>query len=261
IVATRASLDQPAPKRGLLGSAALRLSRGANQPLEQIIESLGKAGYERVAQVTTRGQFAVRGGILDVFSWQAPAPARAEFFGDEIESLREFDLDTQTSQRNLQEVDFLLGAADDQSGKVRDYVGKDHLVIEIEPEAEGPAAARPSGRGRSRQADILISEGWLEEGTEDFRGAFVDCEVGEFDAGEFVIAEAKRRQFLSRLTTWMESGARIAIYFQTEGEIERFREIMAEAGISLGKIDLIEGTLARGFCFPDANLVVLAASA
>src|SRR5262249_33475860 len=70
IVATRASLDQPAPKRGLLGSAALRLRRAANQPLEQIIESLGKAGYERVAQVTTRGQFAVRGGILDVFSWQ-----------------------------------------------------------------------------------------------------------------------------------------------------------------------------------------------
>ena len=72
------------------------------------MESLGKAGYERVAQVTTRGQFAVRGGILDVFSWQAPAPTRAEFFGDEIESLREFDLDNQTSQRNLQEVDFLV---------------------------------------------------------------------------------------------------------------------------------------------------------
>ena len=259
VVATRASLEQPAPKRGALRSAALRLRRGATEPLEQIIASLGKAGYERVAQVTTRGQFAVRGGILDVFSWQAPAPTRAEFFGDEIESLREFDLDTQTSQRNLQEVDFLLGAADDQRGKVRDYISKDHLVIEIEPEVEGLAAASPKDAG-ARPSAIHISEAWLEEGPEDFSGGFVDCEIGEFDTGEFVIAEAKRRQFFSRLTSWDESGARIAIYFQTEGEIERFREIMTEAGISLGKIDLIEGTLARGFCFPAANLVVLAAA-
>ena len=95
---------------------------------------------------------------------------------------------------------------------------------------------------------------------EDFSGAFVDCEIGDFDTGEFIIAEAKRQQFFARLTAWREDGARIAIYFQTEGEIERFREIMAEARISLGEIDLLEGTLARGFCFPAANLVVLAAA-
>jgi transcription-repair coupling factor (superfamily II helicase) len=94
----------------------------------------------------------------------------------------------------------------------------------------------------------------------DFSGAFVDCEIGEFDTGEFIVAETKRRQFFERLKKWRESEARIAIYFQTEGEIERFREIMIEAAISLGGIDLIEGTLARGFCFPAANLVVLAAA-
>ena len=271
---------RPAPKRGTLREAALKLRRGRSEPLEHVINSLGEAGYERVAQVTTRGQFAVRGGILDVYSWQAAAPIRAEFFGDEIESLREFDLDTQTSLRNLNEVELLLGAADDQSGKVRDYIGKEHLRVVIEDEDEN--------------ADVFITEGWLAgtseqhsgeqievgSGTlrnrheagrfitvmkpmddiEDFSGAFVDCEIGEFDTGEFIIAEAKRQQFFARLTAWREDGARIAIYFQTEGEIERFREIMAEARISLGEIDLLEGTLARGFCFPAANLVVLAAA-
>ena len=248
VIATRASLDQPAPKRGLLRATALRLRRGAPEPLERVVESLGAAGYERVAQVTTRGQFAVRGGILDVYSWQAQLPIRAEFFGDEIESLREFDLDTQTSRRNLNNAELLLGAADDQGGTVRDYIGKGHLRVMIEDAHE--------------EADIRISEGWIEskEAVEDFSGAFVDCEIGEFDTGEFIIAEAKRQQFFSRLTTWRESGARIAIYFQTEGEIERFREIMAEAKVSLGGIDLVEGTLARGFCFPAANLVVLAAA-
>ena len=247
IVATRASLDQPAPKRGALRAAALRLRRGASESLEQVIASLGEAGYERVAQVTTRGQFAVRGGILDVYSWQAAAPIRAEFFGDEIESLREFDLDTQTSLRNLNDAELLLGAVEDQSGKVRDYIEQDHLRVVIEPEEDGAA-------------DIVLTEGSIDEAVEDFSGAFVDCEIGEFDTGEFIIAEAKRQQFFSRLTTWHESRARIAIYFQTEGEIERFREIMAEAKISLGGIDLLEGTLPRGFCFPAANLVVLAAA-
>ncbi len=249
IVATRASLAQSAPKRGALRAASLRLRRGGAEALESVIESLGKAGYERVAQVTTRGQFAVRGGILDVYSWQAAAPVRAEFFGDEIESLREFDLDSQTSSRNLNEVELLLGAADDQSGLVRDYIGKDHLRAVIEPEA-------------GEDAEILLSEGWIgsPDAVEDFSGAFVDCAIGEFDTGEFIIAEAKRQQFFARLTAWREEGARVVIYFQTEGEIERFREIMAEAKVSLGEIDLLEGTLPRGFCFPAAHLVVLAAA-
>ena len=248
IVATRASLEQPAPQRGTLRDAVLRLRRGASERLERIAEALGAAGYERVTQVTTRGQFAVRGGILDIYSWQAELPSRAEFFGDEIESLREFDLDTQTSLRNLNEVELLLGAADDESGKVRDYITPRHLRVVIGEEDE--------------PADVRITEGWIEdeEAVEDFRGAFVDCEIGEFDTGEFIIAEAKRQQFFSRLTDWRESAARIAIYFQTEGEMERFREIMAEARVSLDGVDLLEGTLARGFCFPAATLVVLAAA-
>ncbi len=246
VVATRAGLEQPAPKRGALCAAVLRLRRGSAERMEQIQQSLGEAGYERVVQVTTRGQFAVRGGIVDVFSWQAAAPIRAEFFGDEIESLREFDLDSQASQRNLNEVELLLGAIDDQSGAVRDYIERDHLRIAIDEEQEA--------------SEILITEGSLDEKVEDFSGAFVDCEIGQFDTGEFIIAEAKRRQFFDRLTSWRAHGARIAIYFQTEGEIERFREIMAEARISLAETELIEGTLAHGFCFPAANLVVLAAA-
>src|SRR5204863_4771801 len=66
-------------------------------------------------------------------------------------------------------------------------------------------------------------------------------------------------QFVARLKQWRAEKAKIVIYFQTEGEIERFREIMGEKN-SLDDVDLIEGTLARGFCFPAANLVVLSAA-
>jgi transcription-repair coupling factor (superfamily II helicase) len=245
IVATRASLDQPAPKHRTLESAVTKLQRGVAFKMETLLERLVGSSYERVAQVTTRGQFAVRGGIVDLYSWQAPMPFRTEFFGDQIESLREFDIDTQTSVRDLKSVDILLDqGALDQSSQVRDYVGPNDLKIDIEPE-------------EISTAQIQISEGWIETGPEDFSGAFQDCEVGEFAVGDLVLAEAKRAQFVERLQEWRGNNAKIVIYFQTEGEIERFREIMAG---SIEGVDFVEGTLARGFCFPATNLVILSAA-
>ncbi|MEY2571938.1 MAG: hypothetical protein QOJ87_151, partial [Verrucomicrobiota bacterium] len=124
-----------------------------------------------------------------------------------------------------------------------DYVASDHLRIEIEPE-EG-----------TRDADVLIGEGWLgEDKPEDFQGAFDSCDIGDFAVGDFMLVEAKRAQFAARLRDWRAAEFRIAIYFQTEGEIERFREIM---GDTIAGIDLLEGTLPHGFVFPDGKLVVL----
>jgi transcription-repair coupling factor (superfamily II helicase) len=245
IVATRAGLDQGAPKRGSLEFAVVQLRRGSTTKMEEFLERLAANGYERVSQVTTRGQFAVRGGIVDLYSWQAPLPFRLEFFGDQIESLREFDIDTQTSVRDLRSIDILLnqGVAD-QSGLVRDYVRERDLIIDVEPDGIS-------------NAHIQISEGWIETGPEDFSGAFQDCDIGEFAAGDLVLAEAKRAQFVQRLNEWRANNARIVIYFQTEGEIERFREIMAG---TVEGVDFVEGSLARGFCFPAANLVVLSAA-
>ena len=253
IVATRASLDQAAPKRGSLESAIVQLRRGATTKMEEFLERLVASGYERASQVTTRGQFAVRGGIVDLYSWHAPLPFRLEFFGDQIESLREFDIDTQTSVRDLRSIDILLnqGSAvsspslvEDQSGHVRDYVRERDLIIDVEPDGIS-------------NAHVQISEGWIETGPEDFSGAFQDCEIGEFGAGDLVLAEAKRAQFVERLKEWRANNDRIVIYFQTEGEIERFREIMAG---TVEGVDFVEGSLARGFCFPAANLVVLSAA-
>ena len=247
IVTTRASLGQPAPKAGSLRSASLSLHRGRRAGLEDLLAKLGSAGYQRVSQVNTRGHFAVRGGIVDLYSWPSQLPIRIEFFGDDIESLREFDVDTQTSVRDLASIEILLGAPDEQAGQIRDYIAPEHVIVEIEP---SPDAAYPH---------IALSEGWIEPGPEDFSGAFQDCAVGDFAVGDFMLAEAKRTQFVARLQEWRRNQARIVIYFQTEGEIERFREILGNSS-ALEGVDLVEGTLSRGFCFPAANLVVLSAA-
>src|SRR5207253_8541303 len=141
------------------------------------------------------------------------------------ESMREFDVDTQTSVREINTAEILLNATEEQSATVRHYISADDLQIEIEPD-DGSRSA------------IRISEGWIEEGPEDFSGAFEDCGVGEFAVGDFMLAEAKRTQFVAQLGEWRAADSKIVIYFQTEGEIERFREIIGSSSEALDGVEL-----------------------
>lgn len=82
-------------------SLALHLNTSDELAPEDLAEHLMKAGYERAEPVTNVGQFSVRGGILDIYPPEVPWPVRIEFFGDSIESLREFDPLTQRSKQNI----------------------------------------------------------------------------------------------------------------------------------------------------------------
>src|SRR5207249_11608306 len=124
-------------------------------------------------------------------------------------------------------------------GCVREYIGKEDLTIEIEADEKSEAL-------------IQISESWIETGPEDCSGAFQDCDIGEFAVGDFLLAEAKRDQFVERLNEWRKNKARIVAYFQTEGDIEPFPELITPE--ALQDVDLALGTLARGLCFRGASL-------
>lgn len=71
---------------------------------DEFVEHLAQTGYERVEQVEEPGQFAARGGLIDFYSPVAKSPLRVELFGDEIDSLRYFDVNTQRSTEKIQEV-------------------------------------------------------------------------------------------------------------------------------------------------------------
>jgi len=87
---------------GELARRTRSLRRGDRiEPLD-LVEWLEEQGYEPEAQVASKGQLALRGGILDVFPPTSPWPVRLEFFGDELESLREFDPLTQISREEIQ---------------------------------------------------------------------------------------------------------------------------------------------------------------
>src|SRR5262249_4919526 len=73
------------------------------EPLD-LIEWLEDQGYEPEAQVTSKGEIALRGGIIDVYPLPSPWPVRIEFFGDEIDSMRYFDPHTQISRESVDRI-------------------------------------------------------------------------------------------------------------------------------------------------------------
>lgn len=85
-----------------LSAALFRLQTGQETNLPMLIEHLYNLGYEPVAEVEEPGQFSHRGGIIDLFPPTLPRPVRVEFFGDEIESIRTFDQETQRSLNTIE---------------------------------------------------------------------------------------------------------------------------------------------------------------
>jgi transcription-repair coupling factor (superfamily II helicase) len=104
IVASVASLLQKTFAPDELKNRTRKLSRGDKFAPLDLIEFLEEQGYEPEAQVSQKGEIALRGGIVDVFPPTSPWPVRLEFFGDELESLREFDPLTQISRGEISEV-------------------------------------------------------------------------------------------------------------------------------------------------------------
>ena len=95
VVASGRSLLRALPPQGSHVYEPLSLEVGATLDLAEAAAQLARMGYERVDTAEERGQFALRGGILDVFGSDAPYPVRAELFGDEIETLRRYLPSTQ----------------------------------------------------------------------------------------------------------------------------------------------------------------------
>ncbi|MCK4259952.1 MAG: transcription-repair coupling factor [Halanaerobiales bacterium] len=83
---------------------SFELSWGSEVDLNQITNTLVRMGYERVGMVDAKGQFSIRGGIIDIFPMTRIHPIRIDLFGEEIDSLKEFDLVTQRSIRDLERV-------------------------------------------------------------------------------------------------------------------------------------------------------------
>ena len=135
VVAGAVALAEAVPDASLR-PAGFALEKGEEVLLDLVAESLVEAGYERVDQVEDRGQFAVRGDILDVFPATEERAARLELFGDEIEVIRWFSTFTQRSLGESQRLE--LAPAAELSLEHRELA---EMVAEDEGEEERPDLA------------------------------------------------------------------------------------------------------------------------
>ncbi len=259
-VLTAASLRQKAPSFCEGEHAAISLRIEADYPPEQLAEELTAHGFERVEQVIARGQWSLRGGILDVFPLQSPSPLRLEFFGDTVESIRAFNVDSQLSYRKLSTAELVLDeppADRELASRITDAdwvvslpgsgVAGDVVLFEtppdrldVLPEEEAPSLA---------QVDAGAGEAT----------AFYGTPLGSFETGDFVMQEARRRAARVSLLQWKREKWRVVMFFPHAGEKKRFDEICGEDE-AWSAVQAREGDLPFGFTVPGARVAVLSAA-
>ena len=116
----------------------ITLRSGDSLDFSQVQKELVQMGYERESQIESPGQFAVRGGILDIFPLTDETPVRIELWGDEIDSIRTFDAQSQRSIENLEEIKIypaseLPGDVEKKVSFLEYFDKKDSLILLDEP--------------------------------------------------------------------------------------------------------------------------------
>ncbi|MFT4189659.1 MAG: transcription-repair coupling factor [Aeromicrobium sp.] len=156
VVAPVRSILQP-QVRGLADLVPVRLVKGEDYGLERLVQGLADAAYTRVDLVERRGEFAVRGGIVDVFAPTDDHPVRVEFWGDAVEELRQFSV---ADQRSLEPVDVLWAPP------CRELL----LTDQVRERARRLAESHPA----LAEIGTKIAEGHAVEGMESLIPALVD---------------------------------------------------------------------------------------
>jgi transcription-repair coupling factor (superfamily II helicase) len=147
----------------------IELKTGLEMKLEVLIEKLVEAGYKRTQIVEERGEFCVKGGLVDIFSSTSDLPLRIEFFGDEVESIREFEVHSQRSLKNIEQTQFFPSHEVVLSGQ-----SIDRALSLISLDKNTPS--------RVKEDIVKLSEGIIFDGIERYipflfkeLGSFFDC--------------------------------------------------------------------------------------
>ncbi|HEX8753492.1 MAG TPA: transcription-repair coupling factor [Solirubrobacterales bacterium] len=259
VVASATALAEAVPDASLRPAGSV-VSLGEEVELGALAEDLVGAGYERVEQVEERGQFAVRGGILDVFPATEERAVRIELFGDEVDSMRWFSTFTQRSLGDAERVE--LAPAAELDAEHRELAELAAMAAEEEgAEAPNLAEALPLDRfqapldlvpgeaavvlAAAEEIEPALRDHWEDATTamhaEDARRLYVDVAAplsaraalsltgaGEDDSDAFRAARAESparsvKEAEGELEKLLRSGYRTVVAFENRGEAERAR--------------------------------------
>ncbi|MBP8910600.1 MAG: transcription-repair coupling factor [Phycisphaerae bacterium] len=292
IAAPVQALCQPVPRPSALRESALRVNRNDVVDPERVIEWLVQNNFERVDAVDLPGQFARRGGIIDIY---APLVAqedagmgpqsqavRIEFFGDTVESIRQINLDTQRSTQEISGI-HVVGAA---SGAV---IAQRELFTNILPTSTIIVFEEPSDMeevakvflARVEQADRLYPWHQIYNSAARFTqlhicrfatGQTVVNDSGDPDWGPLIVDVKSVQQFerkaaslwaghksaLEELVQRAKQDSTVLLYCESPAEISRVGEIVREiTGDIPRSFQLLLGYIHQGFVVESLNTIVV----
>lgn len=211
------ALREMIPDTSFIRQSILKVSVGEEISFNSIRERLGEAGFTKVDFVSAPGQYALRGSIVDIFSYSSNYPYRISFWGDEVEEINVFDCNTQLSKENVKSAEI-----------IPDIVSEVDSMMDL---------------SRLFPEDTLL---WLDSSDmyshEEFFGAysrfrkvFIDTPlaVGQDSSIKFSISPQpvfnKNFELLSAdIRNRIESGYKVYIYGEKESQLERVRSILNE---------------------------------
>ncbi len=132
IVTYPEAVAEPVPAKEELSAVSFQLKVGQEVQLSAISHQLSDLGFEHVDFVFMPGQYAIRGGILDIYSYSHDNPYRIDFFGDEIDSIREFDIEDQLSKARVENAEIVGNKGDEANGRmanVTDYLSEETVWV------------------------------------------------------------------------------------------------------------------------------------
>ena len=124
------AISEPVPEEETLRKSSLTIAQGETIALTTLSEQLAELSFERVDFVYQPGQYAIRGGIVDVYSYSHDDPYRLDFFGDEVDSIRTFDIETQLSKERVQQAGITgAGAQETDTASIVDYLPEEIVWV------------------------------------------------------------------------------------------------------------------------------------
>jgi transcription-repair coupling factor (superfamily II helicase) len=253
------------------------LAIGQTLRLHDLAERLEELGFSRAPLVEAVGDYSLRGGILDLFGFGSPEPARIEFWGDEIVSIRHFDILDQRSTGEVSRIDLLPVALRDTTREdsprrrrsLLDLIPADTVLLELDPGATTAEfqhtwaqvrnlhdAERRRGGDPERPEELFLPAAEAASRMDGF-GRLALAPVGEAEL-RFQAREAEPiDRDMSRLTTLLHgsaaSGEDTVILCDNTGQLERLDELLANGRGRPARTTLEIGTLARGFVLEGAE--------
>ncbi len=274
VVAPVRSLLQRVVRQKDLANDTITLKVGMECDLEDLLDKLIKIGYTRDVMVENRGDVSVRGGIVDVFPISSELPYRFEFFGDELESIRRFEPETQRSFESVEEVQILPRSEKGMISGAKEpanltslitYYGKDTLVVFDEPKAIAESVEDLDGQVTDSpyymhwdecKVDRFARLSLMQVGQDKEEGAARFNETMHSITGW----AGHNDDFWDQLKKWELEGYRVQLVCVNTGERRRLYELLEDRGYRLEKDTFVTvgiGRLRAGFTVPKDKLVVL----